>query len=295
MILNAGGAVLDANDAYVRLTGRRLVSDILGRCVPEWTAAHDRDRNAREIQLCLDTRVTQDLEIDFVGPDGAIVPIEVHATSLETADGPRILGLCKDITARRQGERQLLESRAELEQRVAERTAELEQANQRLRCEIEERKRADAALQESERRMRMMTEHTPALVAYVDHEERYCYVNRRDAEFKRLPDQIVGRRLSEIIPTHRYRFLEPQIARVFAGSRSSSNRPRLRFPTVCVPCIPRLCPDRSNDGGRHRFLFIHKRRDRAAPRGRILRVVTATSWLTSPVFRPRGTGNGTGA
>ena len=41
--------MLDANAEYVRLTGHDSPAEILGRPVTDWTAPHDRERNAREV------------------------------------------------------------------------------------------------------------------------------------------------------------------------------------------------------------------------------------------------------
>ena len=61
-IIDENGRVVDANAEFVRLTGRRSLDEIIGRNVLEWTAEHDLDRNAREVKLCLENRITQNLE-----------------------------------------------------------------------------------------------------------------------------------------------------------------------------------------------------------------------------------------
>ncbi len=127
-IIDEAGRVVDANAEFVRLTGRKSLDDILGRNVLEWTAEYDLERNAREVKLCLENRITQNLEIDYVGPDGHVIPIEIHANAIETAEGMRILAICQDITARKQIESQLQQAHSDLEARVAQRTAQLEEA-----------------------------------------------------------------------------------------------------------------------------------------------------------------------
>ena len=70
LILDDQGRVVDANDEYVRLTGRRMLSEIIGRTVVEWTAPYDVHRNAAEVTKCLKAGTVRQLEIDYVGPDG---------------------------------------------------------------------------------------------------------------------------------------------------------------------------------------------------------------------------------
>jgi C4-dicarboxylate-specific signal transduction histidine kinase len=56
--------------------------------------------------------------------------------------------VCRDLTAQKESEAQLLHLAEMLEHRVAERTAELAEANQRLIAEIAERERSDARAQQ---------------------------------------------------------------------------------------------------------------------------------------------------
>ncbi len=56
----------------------------------------------------------------------------------------RMVGVCLDVTRRKQAEEALQRAREELEHKVRERTEELASINRELRAEIEERKRAEA-------------------------------------------------------------------------------------------------------------------------------------------------------
>ncbi|MFO7555171.1 MAG: PAS domain-containing protein [Desulfobacterales bacterium] len=64
----------------------------------------------------------------------------------------RSVGMIHDITERRQAEEALRNAHDELEHRVKMRTAELKETNKELKREIEERKKAERAVRESEER-----------------------------------------------------------------------------------------------------------------------------------------------
>jgi PAS domain S-box-containing protein len=112
VIIDVEGCVLDANAEYVRLTGREKLADILGRSVTQWTAAHDRDRNADEVRRCLEHGSVRNLDLDYIDPRGGITPVEINATVVPSVDGVRIVSLCRDITDRKRAEQALRESEA---------------------------------------------------------------------------------------------------------------------------------------------------------------------------------------
>ena len=49
---------------------------VLGRPVTDWTADHDRERNAVEVRKCQERGSTRNLEIDYVWPDGRVTPCD---------------------------------------------------------------------------------------------------------------------------------------------------------------------------------------------------------------------------
>jgi two-component system cell cycle sensor histidine kinase/response regulator CckA len=92
-----------------------------------------------------------------------------------------VMTAARDITDRKLAEAALERSHEELEHRVAERTAELAGANAALQTEIAERKRAAAALQDSEERFRRLSQAAFEGIAISD-EGRLVDVNGRFAE-----------------------------------------------------------------------------------------------------------------
>ncbi len=101
VILDDKGNVLEANNEYLRMTGRKNMKDIVGHNVLEWTASHDLEHNGNEVKRCLNQGFVHGLEIDYVSPEGAVTPIEINATVFRTEGKDHILTLCHDITGRK--------------------------------------------------------------------------------------------------------------------------------------------------------------------------------------------------
>lgn len=108
-----------------------------------------------------------------------------------TSGLPYFEGHVEDITDQRMSEQVLSE-------RIAARTAELEAANEKLREEIEERKKAEIALTESENRFREVFEAASDWYWEMDAELRYSYVSERFEEVTGLdPAFYIGKTRAE--------------------------------------------------------------------------------------------------
>ncbi|MDQ5986208.1 MAG: Sensor histidine kinase RcsC [Syntrophus sp. SKADARSKE-3] len=114
VIIDKNGAVLDANQKYVTLTGNDKLSEIIGHSVVEWTADYEKEKNAAAVNLCFKDGYIRGLEIDYVDSKGQIIPIEISATCMKTKDTVQIMTLCRDITQRRRAEKE----QKELENRL---------------------------------------------------------------------------------------------------------------------------------------------------------------------------------
>lgn len=114
VIIDGKGRVIDANQKYVSLTGRLTLQDIVGRPVTEWTAGYDRRRNEEAVLRCLKEGHIRNFEIDYSGPSGTVIPIEINATAVSSGQSLRIITLCRDITERRRYLTALDQSRKKL-------------------------------------------------------------------------------------------------------------------------------------------------------------------------------------
>ncbi len=116
VIIDKNGIVLDANQEYVRLTGRGSLDDIRGRSVVEWTAECEKEKNEAGVARCFAEGHIRNFEVDYVSADGKITAIEVNATVVDLEGAPRIFTLCRDITERRRNEERLTATNLRLEE-----------------------------------------------------------------------------------------------------------------------------------------------------------------------------------
>jgi len=73
-------------------------------------------------------------------------------------------------------------------------------------------------LRESERQLRLVTDNAPVAISHTDTEPRYKFVNRYIAERVGLPpEQIIGKRVSEVIGDKAFAIAEPYIRACLAG------------------------------------------------------------------------------
>ncbi|HET7362577.1 MAG TPA: diguanylate cyclase [Burkholderiales bacterium] len=87
-------------------------------------------------------------------------------------------------------------------------------------AELEQRRRYEQALRESEERLKVITDNVPALVAYIDAQERYRFNNRAFEEWLGMPRETVsGRTVREVWGERRYALLRPNIERALRGER----------------------------------------------------------------------------
>lgn len=88
-------------------------------------------------------------------------------------------------------------------------------------ADITERKQAEEALRDGERRIRLITDAVPALIAYVDADERYRFVNHAYEEcFNLLRYELEGQTMREALGPEQYALRLPHIMRALAGEEA---------------------------------------------------------------------------
>ncbi|MEM6332922.1 MAG: PAS domain-containing protein [Planctomycetota bacterium] len=152
--------------------------------------------------------------------DGRIVWCEWFNSVMLDASGElvSIVSHVQDVTERETAKRELGLLNAELEARVRARTEQLTATNTRLEREVADRRKAQTALERREDEMRIITDHLPALVAYVDRSYRYRFANsQHEAWYGIDAPSIAGRRVSDVMGERAFASTKPYFDRALAG------------------------------------------------------------------------------
>ncbi|HST62390.1 MAG TPA: PAS domain S-box protein, partial [Longimicrobium sp.] len=195
------GRLLDVNSALATALGFRDRASLLAAEVDD-LVADPADRREWRRRIDADG-VVRDFEMLNRRRDGALIWLRDSARAVRGPDGAvrHYDGVLEDVTERKQAQEALRRAHDELETRVRERTAELDAANQRLRAEVEERSRSQAALRESEERYRLVAETASDGIVSIDGEGTIVYANPAAERIFGIPaDRMAGSPLVRLMP-----------------------------------------------------------------------------------------------
>jgi PAS domain S-box-containing protein len=115
--------------------------------------------------------------------------------------------------------------------------------------DISERKRVEQALRQSEERLRLITDHLPALIAYIDRAQVYRFTNAAYTQWFEDAGSIVGRPLQQVLGETVYQHRRPYIQAVLGGELVSFVAPKRHRTLGVRECELTYVPDRESSTG----------------------------------------------
>lgn len=159
------------------------------------------------------------------------------------------ISVYRDITEERRAEELIREQTALLEEAVRQRTRDIENANNRLRAINGVNLEISHALRRSEARMRIITDSIPALIAYIDRDLRYSFVNRGYANWFGLSKEaVMGATLEAVLGTQLAVELRGYILAALAGEPQTYEYELRRPGHPIAYARSNLVPDRDEQG-----------------------------------------------
>jgi diguanylate cyclase (GGDEF)-like protein/PAS domain S-box-containing protein len=180
--IDIAGTILELSPSIGRILHYRR-EELIGTSVYDlYLDPRQRDRFLTYLQ---NKGNVSDYEITLKDKQGQPIICSVNAVLVRDEHGaPRkIVGLMKDITARKQIEVSLQESRVDLEKQVALRTAELMTKTRQLIEEMAERREAEEKLLEQEEKLRNIIEYSTNMFYTHDTSHVFTYVSPRSRDF----------------------------------------------------------------------------------------------------------------
>lgn len=159
----AVGILQNEKIAFINTSGAKLLGAVsperlTGQSLMDFTHPDYREILIDHIQRILDGKiVTETFEIQFLVNDSNI-DIEITTNTFTYDNKPAVYFTFKEISIRKEAEKELQSAKDDLEARVEDRTSELLIANKQLKDEIIERKIAVEALQKSESEYKTLTQ-----------------------------------------------------------------------------------------------------------------------------------------
>jgi PAS domain S-box-containing protein len=91
-------------------------------------------------------------------------------------------------------------------------------ARERLKREFAQRQRVEQTVEEREQQLRVITDATPALISYIDRDQRYRFVNREyERWFGQPREAVIGKTMNEVLGDSVMQQLRPHVEAVLHG------------------------------------------------------------------------------
>jgi PAS domain S-box-containing protein len=197
------GTYLDANPALARIYGYESAQDLMATLQTAERLYVDPNRRREFVELLREQGSVLNFESEIYRRDGTRTWISENARAVYDEQGHLLHyeGMVEEIAERKQAETALQQANEALETRVEERTAALLASNQRLRVEIAERQRVEAALRTSEAELKALFAAMSDAIAVFDGEGRYLKIVPTNSNLLHHSESDrVGKTIDEVLP-----------------------------------------------------------------------------------------------
>jgi PAS domain S-box-containing protein len=219
-MIDPQGVIVLANRQFAAMLGVRE-NELIGRSLPEFVEMHERWPDASAFLREITGAYHRRLELHLHGADGRVLWAETNTSRLIGAEGHLIgiLGLCTDIT---------------------------------------ERKQADIALRESEERCRAAIDNFPSVYVIYDAERRIRYINAAGMRLSDRPlEDFIGQRDEDVWPEEITRHYLPQQIHAFETGQTETFELTLTLPNGAnFTHVVTYVPLRDDEGRVYQMLGI---------------------------------------
>ncbi|HEU4718588.1 MAG TPA: PAS domain S-box protein, partial [Bacteroidia bacterium] len=179
--------IIFANKAAVEISGQDSEEKLIGHTLLEFLSPAQRLVSAERIKEIASGRNVPFEVIEILHPDGKIIKCESKPVIYNYLGRQSILVFLRNITAERQLEKE------QLRLQVAEET------NRRLESEIEERKRTEKELFETQKYLRLLIDSSLDMICASDNEGRIMEFNKAAQEaFGYTREEILGKKVTSL-------------------------------------------------------------------------------------------------
>jgi len=178
----ATGELLEVNDSFLQITGYTR-EEVLGRTAVDLGLWLDAENRTAGIAQLQRGEAIRNVEALFLVKDGSIRHCILGATVVEIEGEPCVLNALADIS---------------------------------------DQKQVEQALKASESQLSLITDNVSGLISYVDHTERYRFVNAvYEAWFAKPRQAIIGTAIRDQVDEQAYARLQPHVEKALRGERTS--------------------------------------------------------------------------
>ncbi|MEC4815391.1 MAG: PAS domain S-box protein [Scytonema sp. PMC 1069.18] len=187
IVAEINGAVVEANDAFLQMVGYTREELASGKVKwREMTPPEYFEASQHSVAELREKGVCTPFEKEYICKNGNRVPVLLGSALLEGTE--QVIGFVMDLSEKQ--------------------------------AAFRDRQRVEEALRQREDELRLITDAVPALISYVDAQQRYRFNNKRYEEWHKISSsEIYGKHIKEMIGESAYESIRPYIETVLSGER----------------------------------------------------------------------------